>query len=224
MKRIMKIWTTSLLLIAAFAANAQQKQSLKDLLYSGKLKSDSGSVVRRDDDLTTKIDTATKKPVAPEQPKVITAAAEPEKTRATTALNDPEKKATSVATEGTASTKAADTAAAVATESSPAAAPVKSNAKIWKEYTDALLSSLKTDLLPNKKIKKDDYFVIVEYELQTDGKINVLSVTSSPENALLQSEIKNRLDNAPPELAPSLDSTGKPKKLKRKQSFTVTKE
>ena len=210
----MKTWILVLLITGGFAAQAQQKQSLKDLLYSGKLKSDSGSVVRKDDDLAAKIDTTTKKPVA----------AMPEKTTMTTAMNEPERKASPKATAATMNVEAADNAATAETPATTAATSVKSNTKIWKEYTDSLLSGIKTDLLPNKKIKKDSYFVIVEYELGTDGKVNVLNVTSSPENALIQSEVKNRLDNAPPQLAPSLDSNGNPKKIKRKQSFTIIKE
>ena len=54
------------ILFASVSANSQTK--LKDLLYGGKLKMDSGSVIRKDDDLSTRIDTSTKKPV--EQPKV----------------------------------------------------------------------------------------------------------------------------------------------------------
>ena len=49
-----------LLLAAGAAANAQQKQSLKDLLYGGKLKLDSNSVIHKDDDLSAKIDTTTR--------------------------------------------------------------------------------------------------------------------------------------------------------------------
>src|SRR4051794_38577214 len=47
-----------LLLVASFSAKAQ---SLKDLLYSGKLKNDSNTVIRKTDDLSTKIDTTSRK-------------------------------------------------------------------------------------------------------------------------------------------------------------------
>src|SRR5579885_1837604 len=43
------------------SANAQEKPKLKDLLYSGKLKKDSSGVIRSTDDLSSKIDTTTKK-------------------------------------------------------------------------------------------------------------------------------------------------------------------
>src|SRR5687768_15100049 len=46
-----------LLLAAGFTA---QGQSLKDALYGGKLKNQAGTVIRKGDDLSTKIDTTAK--------------------------------------------------------------------------------------------------------------------------------------------------------------------
>ena len=51
------------LLTILFFSVQLHAQSLKDALYSGKLKSDTGTVVRKTDDLSTKIDTAKKKPI-----------------------------------------------------------------------------------------------------------------------------------------------------------------
>src|SRR5687768_15965095 len=53
-----------LLLLLIAGSFTGQAQSLRDLLYGGKLKSDSNTVVRKTDDLSTKIDTGQKKPVA----------------------------------------------------------------------------------------------------------------------------------------------------------------
>src|SRR5437660_2681143 len=52
-----------MILFSTLVVHAQQKQSLKDLLYSGKLKKDSTGVIRSTDDLSAKIDTSTKKNV-----------------------------------------------------------------------------------------------------------------------------------------------------------------
>lgn len=197
-----------LLLAVSFSANAQ---SLKDLLYSGKMKSDSGTVVRKGDDLSTKIDTATRKPAADaEKPKTITVVENPAKTVDVSP----------------------DSAAVVATVADnapvePAAkekpAPVKSNTKLWKEYTDSVTSILKTEVFPNKKIKKETYYFTVEYEIDVDGQVNILNVTSDPENAFLQSEVKTKMELSAPKLNP-VESSGKPKKVKRRASFSVTKE
>lgn len=198
------------LLIAAFAANAQQKQSLKDLLYGGKLKADSNSVVRKNEDLSARIDTGTKKQAEPEAPKAVTpATSEPQKTETAT---------TNTATSGEA------TDSSITTTAAAKPAPVKSTNKIWKEYADSLTKVLSTEVLPSKKIKKDTYFITVEYEINPDGTVNVLNLTSSPENAFLQSEVKTRMDLGTPQLAPVLDSTGKARKVKRRTSFSLTKE
>src|SRR4051812_46765269 len=110
-----------LLLAVTVTAKAQ---SLKDLLYSGKLKMDTNSVIRKTDDLKSKIDTSQKK------------AAEPEKTRITAVSGDSLVK--------TVNPKADSVAAVMDIKDSVATpvagpkdnnAPAKSNNKIWKEYT-----------------------------------------------------------------------------------------
>jgi hypothetical protein len=200
-----------LLLVVAFSGGAQQKQSLKDLLYGGKLKLDSTAVIRKSDDLSTKIDTAAKKAPEPESPKPAIAETAPaiKPVSADTAFGD------STATE------------AVTTGNAPAngpTAPTKNNNKILKEFTDSLTSTLKTEVLSSKKIKKDTYYLMLEYEIGTDGMVNVLNVVATPENAFLQEEIKKRLTYATPQLQPAADSSGKARKVKRKYNFTVTKE
>jgi hypothetical protein len=52
------------LVFVLFALNAQS-QSLKDLLFSGKMKTDSGTVVRKGEDLKDKVDTVQKTGPAP---------------------------------------------------------------------------------------------------------------------------------------------------------------
>ncbi|HYC27296.1 MAG TPA: hypothetical protein VEB42_00755, partial [Chitinophagaceae bacterium] len=62
----MKTVILSVMLLSGFTLNAQ---SLKDLLYSGKLKKDSSGVIRKTDDLSSKIDTVQKTSVVQEAPK-----------------------------------------------------------------------------------------------------------------------------------------------------------
>lgn len=196
-----------LLLAVSFAATAQQKQSLKDLLYSGKLKSDSNTVVRKDDDLSAKIDTATKKPE-------------------TKAVVISDSMAKAVRTRDTISTTLApvDTAVAIEPVTKETAAPVKSNTKIWKEYADSLATTLKAEVLSSKKIKKEEYFITVDYEIGADGAVSITTVTTSPENEFLQNAVKERIAAAPPQLAPVVGSDGKARKVKRKYNFSITKD
>jgi hypothetical protein len=204
-----------LLLAATFTANSQSEtkpQSLKDLLYSGKLKLDSTAVIKKSDDLSTKIDTSTKKAAEPAMPKTAPAA------------NDLGKGSTSQRDSLVAPVESIDSSASNSVAANPPVSTVKSNTKIWKEYTDSLAATLKTELLPNKKIKKDTYFLTVDYEIGIDGAVSIAGVSATPENAFLLDEVKKRMELTVPLLSPVLDSTGKPRKVKRKYNLSMTKE
>src|SRR5215217_6442249 len=126
----------SLMIVANVYGNAQ---SLKDLLYGGKLKNDSNSVVRKTDDLSTKIDTTTKKPEPPK-----TKASEATHTSATAKQNS---QGDSLMATG----DVKDSIASVATTDNNVA--TKNNNQIWKTYMDSLAAALKTEVLPSKKLK-----------------------------------------------------------------------
>ena len=198
-----------LLLAGTINANAQ---SLKDLLYSGKLKMDSNTVIRKGDDLSSKIDTSTKKP------------AEPAKVKITTIPGDPGKKTNPQADSLTAGPGINDSLATAGSDVPDNNAPVKNNNQVWKEYMDSLVSLLKTDVLPSKKIKSETYYLYVDYEIGTDGQVNVTNVVSSPENSFLAEQVKDRLVLTAPQLSPVVDSSNKPRKVKRKYNFNITKE
>jgi hypothetical protein len=200
-----------LIMLSAFTSNAQ---SLKDLLYSGKLKMDSNSVIRKTDDLNSKIDTATKKPAEVEKPKLVASADSGRKANTTTTAP--------VAADNTDSASAGTTVGTTATTEVVSAA--KSNTKIWKDYTDSLVSTLKTEVLSSKKIKKDTYYLYVDYEIGVDGQVNVTNVLATPENSFLQDQVKERMLYSVPQLTPVLDSNNKPRKVKRKYNFNITKE
>lgn len=180
-------------------------QSLKDLLYSGKLKNDSGTVVRKGDDLSTKIDTTKKKP------------AEPEKVKTVTVVRD---SATGSVIRTDTVLKATEDAA---TEPPVNTAAPKDNNRIWKEYIDSLATTLKAEVMPNKKIKSGTYYVFVEYEIGIDGQVSINNVSPSPENAFLASQIKERLTLSAPVMTPVLYN-GKPRKSVKKYTFTIEKQ
>ena len=194
-----------LLLLAAFGS-AVQAQSLKDLLYSGKLKNDSNTVIRKTDDLSSKIDTTTKKVVMVDSVKVTAV-------KTVTAATAPPSDA--VETVQRNETTAAPVGAAV---------PEKNNNAVWKLYMDSAVGSFKTELLPNKKVKKETYYLMVQYEIDTDGQVSINNVLSTPENEFLQSQIKERLSLTAPQLSPMEDRSQTARKVKKKYSFTLTKE
>lgn len=192
-------------------ANAQ---SLKEALYGGKLRNDSNSVIKKGDDLSTKIDTTTKAKAAEAvKPKVIGA------------TGDSVQLAHSNVTDSSVSeTNDIVPVANAAIEKKPAGPDHRNNNKVLKAYIDSLTASLKAEVLSSKKIKKGTYYFYLDYEIGEDGTIGINNLTVTPENETLGNQVKDRLIMTAPQLAPVPDSSGKPRKVKRKYNFNVTKD
>jgi hypothetical protein len=199
-------------ILSAFIAKGQ---TLKELLYSGKLKKDSSGVIRKTDDLKSKIDTTQKK-------------TEPEKKKVTASViqDSLNYKANTNKVITTSNNNAASTDTINVTPLSETIknSPVKSNTKIWKEYTDSLAITLKNEVLSSKKIKKETYYFTVEYEIGTDGGTSIPNVIVTPENPFLLSHVQQKISDNPPRLSPVLNSAGQPQKVKRKHNFVITKD
>ena len=73
------------------------------------------------------------------------------------------------------------------------------------------------------KVKKGTYHVLVAYEIDTDGKVSFTNVGITPANEMLQAQIRQYLDGTALQLAPTMDSAGKPRKTRRSGSFMITK-
>jgi hypothetical protein len=217
----------------AFAAQSQEKQSLKNLLFSGKLKKDSTGVIRSTDDLTAKIDTGSKKETqyAAVATNVPTANAQQDNNavipNTAQQVNNTVAAKTAVipgvvANGGDTATNNTDTTAAVAAPVTTP--PPKSNTRLLKEYTDSVVRALQDEALKSKQIKKNTYYLMLDYEIDTDGQVTFTNVTATPENSFLQAQVKQILDSTPLRLNPVTDSNNQAKKVKRKQQISVTKE
>jgi len=188
-----------LLVIASANANAQ---SLKDALYGGKLKTDSNTVLRKGEDLSSKIDTSTKKPVVVE-------------TKMEAALSmDSIKKWTSKPD--------AATAAIAAGKTEVPTAP-KDNNKLWKEFVDSVTSTLNQEVMTSKKINKGDYHVTVDYAIATDGQVTVTNILMVPENKFLAEQVKERLSIDTPKLIPVVSGSGAARKVTKRYNFVLSK-
>ncbi|MBP7557005.1 MAG: hypothetical protein KA821_12100 [Chitinophagaceae bacterium] len=188
-------------------------QSLKEALYGGKLKLDSGAVIRKGDDLKAHIDTSTRKPVVAEKQVSLPAAKDslaqkgqvPQLSNAAA-----QQEATDNPVAGTTSPAAGTNAAA-------------DNNKIWKDYIDELMTAIRTDVLPSKKIKNGTYYVLVDYEIDVDGQVAVKNITCSPGSEYLEEQVRERINLTAPRLTPLLNTYGKPRKAAKKQNLTITK-
>ena len=189
-----------LFVISTITSNAQ---SLKDALYGGKLKTDSNTVLRKGEDLSTKIDSSRKKLV------------EPEKNMSVALSMDSIKKWTSQPD--------AASIIAIAIDKTDAKAVTKDNNKLWKEFLDSLVSTLKQEVLTSKKINKGDYNVTVDYTIAIDGQVGITNVLLIPENKFLGEQVKERLSIDTPKLNPVLGGNGQPRKVVKRSNFILVK-
>ncbi|HSU28189.1 MAG TPA: hypothetical protein VLJ68_07400 [Chitinophagaceae bacterium] len=187
----------AILLLVGFSANAQ---TLKETLFSGKLKTDTGTVIRKGEDLSSKIDTSRKIPLPPDK-KIISTVTKDSITGVVTTKLD---------------------TVAVSAANVPPAVP-KDNNKIWKDFITELTNTLKTDVLTSDKIKKGIYSVLIEYEIGLDGQIGVNKVSCEASNSYLESQVKERIILSAPQMTPLLGVNGKPRIAAKKQTIILTK-
>lgn len=228
-----------ILILLLFCAQFADAQSLKDALFSGRLKNDNNSVIRKGEDLSTKMVDTTRKATVDTVIRfkgdslTLDSIAKGMAVHRDTVLVStvdnkviPATQPAAPVTEGAATeAPASDTAAAAVEEAPKEAAPAaKSNNTLMKEYVDSVAKTLNTEVLNSKKIKKGTYYITVSYAIETDGKVDITEVIVSPENAFLQSNIRSQLELEPPRLEPVKNSAGTPRKVSRKYNFTLNKE
>lgn len=210
----MKIAALFLLIFTSAITNGQ---SLKDALFSGKLKTDTGSVVRKTDDLSTKIDSNLRV-----QPAVVQTAA----VKKDSAGNMLKAQAQPAVKTSDASTVVAneDASANTAEANTETTAAPQDNTDVWNTFMDAFQKTLREEVLPLKKIKSDKYYVSLFYAIEKDGTVSITDVLVSPESKELQDQIKRRLTLDTPQLEPVTSSTGAARRVSKKYNFTITKE
>lgn len=199
-----KLILFAIVLTGAASLNAQ---SLKEALFGGKLKLDSGSVIRSNEDFSKKIDSVRRVPV--EQPK-------PQTTEANIIGYDSVGNALVMGKDSVAVTRNV----AAGQENAEVS---KDNNKVWKDYMDELITTVRTEVLPNKKVKNGTYSVLIEYEINVDGDVTVANISASPESSYLEEQIKQRMTLTAPKLNPLLGTNGKPRKALKKQTITLAK-
>lgn len=186
---------TILFFVLCITASSVRAQTLKDALFSGRLKTDSSSVIKKNDSLKLISDSLYK--IRKDSI---------EKARATTQkdinkINPPETNTTN---------------------SGSTTAPEKSTT--WKQFIDEYTEIIKKEVLPSSKIPKGSYSIFIEYTIEVDGNITTNNVYCTPENSYLAQQIKTRMMINAPQLSPVLMSNGKPRKALKKQSLTFVKE
>ena len=182
----------------AVSAGLSAQQTLKDALYGGRLKNDSGSVIKKTDDIKSKIDTSQKKTL---------------EIKAKDSVAKAEVRADSVKQE-----KIKENVVAASKDIT------KDNNTLWKEFIEKLNVDVQTEVMTSKKVKKGTYSVLVDYEIGIDGVVFVINVATEPSNSFMEGQIKERIMQGAPKLQPALLSNGKPRKSNKKQMLSYSKD
>jgi len=239
------LFTVFLLAISA------KSQSLLDAVYGGKLKADTGAVLRKGDSLKIKENMAQKviaDSIRKDSIASVSAAAAIEKQKASVPVNETVK-GTNTNTPTVAATTAAGTGkqkatvpadetvkgtntstpiiantAVIPAEPVPAEKTIPTdNNKIWKAFIDSLTTTIKSEVLSSGKIKKGAYSVLINYEIKPDGQVNINNVASDPQSSFLDDQIKLRLTLDAPQLNPVLGTNGQPRTVTKKQMLIFVK-
>ena len=190
---IMKAILIFVMCVIVSSANAQ---TLKDALFSGRLKTDSSSTIKKNDSLKLISDSLFK--IRKDSIDKARAASQKDINRSNT------------------------TTETNTTNSTSTTAPEKS--QTWKQFIDEYTETFKKEVLPSSKIPKGTYSILIEYTIEVDGNITTNNVYCTPDNSYLVQQIKTRMMINAPQLSPVLMSNGKPRKALKKQSLTFVKE
>jgi len=225
----------AIVLFTAFLlAVTAKSQSLKEALYGGKLKADTGAVIRKGDSAKIKESMAQKmsddslkmaQKISDDSMKVVQKMIADSMRREELAIE--KQKAIAAGLDTTAIVAAAASVGIVSTTSGdPAVAEnaiPKDNNKIWKTYIDEFSTTIKSEVLTSGKVKNGTYSVLIDYEIKTDGQVNIVNVASEPKNSFLEQQIKDRLTFNAPQLNPVMGTNGKPRTAAKKQMLTFVK-
>lgn len=187
--------------LLAISANSQ---SLKEALFGGKLKADTGTVLKKGDSLKIKDNLAQK------------------------IIADSIKKETVAIEKQNAIAAGLDTTALVNTDAAAGTMPAekvtpKDNNKTWKVFIDEFTTTIKSEVLTSSKVKNGTYSVLIDYEIGPDGQININSVSADPSSSFLEQQIKERLTLTAPQLTPVMGTNGKPRTVSKKQLLSFVK-
>lgn len=97
------------------------------------------------------------------------------------------------------------------------------NNRVWKKFTDEYVKVVTAEMQANKKIKKGDYTVTLEYEIGTDGVVSTKNIISDPKSVGLIDLINEKMMSNAPQLAPQIVN-GAPKKSSKRQILIFSKE
>ncbi|HEY6503870.1 MAG TPA: hypothetical protein VIZ28_07850 [Chitinophagaceae bacterium] len=185
---------TFFVLTLLFCTVSATSQSLKDSLFSGKLKNphkqaevskDSAKVAATKSDAVTKTDSVSSMPA---EKKTDTAAAKPVDTMPDS-LN----------------------------------ALYYAKQKAWKRFIDQQTMIITQQADESRKVKKGEYYIEFDYQIGLNGRVKASNIICNPQNEFLVATVTDIMSR-PPVLAPPVYGDGKPRVASAKQQITILKK
>lgn len=212
-------------IVALLVASSLSAQSLKDSLFSGKLKNplkqaelarDSAQKAAKDSmDLAAGV-----KKDSASNPAVSPSASAP-------------SSAVSPSAEGVIpDAQAATTAPATATVNSlPDASELPDSLnrtyhakqKAWKRYIDQQTTIISAQADETRKVRTGEYYVEFDYQIGLNGRVKVSNITCSPQNEFIVQQVTDAMTRTPVLAAP-IYADGKPRIVNAKQQMTILKK
>jgi hypothetical protein len=191
---------TLLFIIVFFSATSVMAQSLKDSLYSGKLKNplkqaevakDSAKLAITKNDTVTRYDTVTRNAdgfLVPAEKKTGNEAPKPDDI-----MPDSLNKL------------------------------YQAKQKAWQRFIYQQTMILTQQADESKKVKKGEYFIEFDYEIGLNGRVKVSNITIYPKNEFMMETVTDIMSR-PPVLAPPVYADGKPRVASAKQQITILRK
>ncbi len=95
--------------------------------------------------------------------------------------------------------------------------------KAWKRFIDQQTMIISAQADENRKVKKGEYYIDFDYEIGLNGRVKASNITCSPKNEFLLETVTDILSR-PPVLAPPVYGDGKPRAVSARQQITILRK
>ncbi|MBC7949144.1 MAG: hypothetical protein H7Y42_14765 [Chitinophagaceae bacterium] len=95
--------------------------------------------------------------------------------------------------------------------------------KSWKRFIENNVSIISQEAESNRKVKKGEYNVEIEYEIGLNGRVTTKEITVVPHNEFIVEKVQQMMMR-PPVLSPPIYADGKPRIGLQKQPMTIVKK
>lgn len=98
-----------------------------------------------------------------------------------------------------------------------------SKQRLWKRFIESNTQIISQQANDTRKVKKGEYSIEIEYEIGLNGRITTKGITCSPANEFLTDQVTDLMKRTPVLSAP-IYNDGKPRAISATQPITIIKK